>query len=532
MEPLVQLAKLANRQAQPLEALRWLERARELRPDDDRLNRDIARAYAEDGRAAAARRFVRQLCEARPETPEGNLTAAAIEELLGAATRAVAILRRTLREHHQSFPTAVNLARLLEREGQPAEALEAVESVQALLPDSYGPALTRIDLLLELNQTARAADAIDALMLEHGGRGDLQRRLARLEVARGQTGLARDRWARTARFDRHLTGAPVNLHRLDRRPIGPADGEIRLFTRLRSQAHRLPAFLDFYRAQGVDRFFVVDNASDDGTRDLLLAQPDVHLYLTTDSYAAFGGGMRWLNELLAVHGPGAWTLTVDVDELLAYPHAEQLGLKALTRHLDAEGAEALFAFMLDLYPEGPVAGAHCAPDQSPLTVCPLFDRAGYVRHPSPTFPFTIVQGGPMSRILRETRLNGTYLHKVPLIRWRPDIRHTASTHHPFPVRLALATGVLLHFKYLSDLPDKAAVESERKQYSQGGKRYTALTGLFGRDADLTLVSDLSLRLQSTRQLVELGHMRSTAALDALALSHPGQRLRGWAALEE
>ena len=163
------------------------------------------------------------------------------------------------------------------------------------------------------------------LMVEHGGRGDLQRRLARLEVARGQTSLARDRWARTARFDRHLTGAPVNLHRLDRHPIGPAEGEIRLFTRLRSQAHRLPAFLDFYRAQGVDRFFIVDNASDDGTRDLLLAQPDVHLYLTTDSYAAFGGGMRWLNELLALHGPGAWTLTVDVDELLAYPHAEQAG---------------------------------------------------------------------------------------------------------------------------------------------------------------------------------------------------------------
>jgi hypothetical protein len=88
------------------------------------------------------------------------------------------------------------------------------------------------------------------------------------------------------------------------------------------------------------------------------------------------------------------------------------------------------------------------------------------------------------------------------------------------------------FKYLSNLPDKAAIESERKQYSQGGKRYTALTGLFGRDADLTLVSDLSLRLQSTRQLVELGHMRSTATLDALALSHTGQHLRGWAALEE
>jgi hypothetical protein len=378
----------------------------------------------------------------------------------------------------------------------------------------------------------KAADTIDALLLDHGGRGDLQRRVARLEVARGEVGLARRLWARTARFDPHVAGPPTHLHRLDRHPIGPASGEIRLFTRLRSQAHRLPAFLDFYRGQGVDRFFIVDNGSDDGTRDYLLAQPDVHLYLTTDAYAEYGGGMRWLNELLVEHGSGAWTLTVDVDELLAYPHAERLGLKALTGLLDVQGAEALFAFMLDMYPQGPVALAHCAPEASPLTVCPLFDEAGYMTRPSPIFPFSIVLGGPMSRALGESRLNGTYLHKVPLIRWMPEIRHTTSTHHPFPVRLAQETGVLLHFKCLSDLPAKAATESKRKQYSHGGRRYTALTGLFARDAGLTLVSPLSRRLRSTQQLVEIGHMRSSAALDALAAAVGGERLPGWAALAE
>ncbi len=304
-EPLVQLAKLAIRQAQPGEALGWLERARALRPEDARLNRDIARAYAEDGQASAARRFVRQLCEARPESPDGSITAAAIEELLGAVPRAVTILRRTLRDHPQSFPTAVNLARLLERQGSFRPALQAIESMRELLPECYGAALVRIDLLLELGKTARASEALDTLMLDHGGRGDLQRRLARLEVARGQVGLARRRWARTARLDRHVTGPAVNLYRLDRHPIPPALGEIRLFTRLRSQAHRLPAFLAFYRAQGIDRFFIVDNGSDDGTRDYLLAQPDVHLYLTTDAYAEYGGGMRWLNELLVEHGSGS-----------------------------------------------------------------------------------------------------------------------------------------------------------------------------------------------------------------------------------
>ena len=366
VEPLVQLAKLANRQAQPLEALRWLERARELRPDDDRLNRDIARAYAEDGRAAAARRFVRQLCEARPETPEGNLTAA--------VDRGAAGCRQPARSPSSAAPcasitspsrTAVNLARLLEREGQPAEALEAVESVQALLPTADGPALARIDLLLELNGDGEGCRRDRR---PHAGAWRPRRSPAAAGAARGGPRPDRPRprpLGQDGRFDRHLTGAPVNLHRLDRRPIGPAHGEIRLFTRLRSQAHRLPAFLDFYRAQGVDRFFVVDNASDDGTRDCLLAQPDVHLYLTTDSYAAFGGGMRWLNELLAVHGPGAWTPHGRCRRAPGLPARRAAGPQGPDPPSGREGAEALFAFMLDLYPEGPVAGAHCAPDRRP-----------------------------------------------------------------------------------------------------------------------------------------------------------------------
>ena len=81
------------------------------------------------------------------------------------------------------------------------------------------------------------------------------------------------------------------------------------------------------------------------------ARPDAHLFLTTDSYAVFGGGMRWLNHLLDRHGTGAWCLTVDVDEVLAYPHAERMGLQHLTEHLDRQGAQALFAFMLDMYAE-------------------------------------------------------------------------------------------------------------------------------------------------------------------------------------
>lgn len=526
-EPVVQLARLALRHGDTRAALDWLARARELEPGDDRLNQDIARVYAEDGQAQEARSFVRLLLDARPESPEPRLTQAWIEELSGDLTRAIGLLEETRSDFPQSFATALKLARLREREGRPDLAFETIDSAGTVLPDCYALRLARIDLLLELGRPEPASADIDALLLDHGGREDLQKRVARLEVARGRTDAARRRWTRIGRFDHHVAGPPTNLHRLDDRPLAPHPGEVRLFTRLRNQRHRLPWILDFYRGQGVGRFLVVDNGSDDGTRDLLLAQPDVHLWLTTDSYAEYGGGMRWLNELLVPHGSGHWCLTVDVDEVLAYPHAERLDLPGLTRHLEGQGAEALFAFMLDMYPEGAVAEAVCEPRSSPFPVCPLFDRAGHVTRPNPDFPFRSVVGGLMGRLLYEGRQDATYLHKVPLVRWREDMRYTLSMHHLRPVRLAAETGALLHFKYLSDLPGKATVEAERKQYGHGGRRYTALRDVFERDAGLNLACDLSERFRGTGQLVELGLMRTSAGLDAAAAEVADRHLLGW-----
>jgi hypothetical protein len=143
----------------------------------------------------------------------------------------------------------------------------------------------------------------------------------------------------------------------------------------------------------------------------------------------------------------------------------------------------------------------------------------------------MMAGGLMGRLLYEGRQDATYLHKVPLVRWREDFRYTLSMHHLLPVRLAAETGVLLHFKYLSDLPAKAAVEAERKQYGHGGKRYTSLNELFERDAALSLRCDLSERFRDTGQLVGRGLMRSSPALDALAAATvPGAPLLpGWPA---
>src|ERR1044071_2492359 len=112
---------------------------------------------------------------------------------------------------------------------------------------------------------------------------------------------------------------------IDRRPDGNRS-EIRAFAKCRNERLRLPAFLNHYRALGVDRFFVVDHDSSDGTTDYLAAQPDVDLFRTHGRFREAAGGTDWLNALLMEFGVGRWCVTVDVDEWLMFPGSEQMSL--------------------------------------------------------------------------------------------------------------------------------------------------------------------------------------------------------------
>ena len=167
--------------------------------------------------------------------------------------------------------------------------------------------------------------------------------------------------------------AAAGLERLDNRPTDVLDGAILCFAFFRDEVLRLPYFLDYHRALGVGRFFVIDNSSTDGTTPLLLAQRDVHVFAAPGSYAASLCGVTWLNALLAAYAIGHWALTLDADELLVYPACETLPLRAFTAHLARAGANALSGFLLDMYGAGPIRTAHYQPGAPFLATCPFFD---------------------------------------------------------------------------------------------------------------------------------------------------------------
>jgi len=331
----------------------------------------------------------------------------------------------------------------------------------------------------------------------------------------------------------------------NRRAVASRD-EIRLFARCRNEILRLPAFFQHYRAMGVDRFYIVDNESSDGTTDYLTIQSDVHLFRTTDRYSESGSGTAWMNTLLAEFGVGCWCVTVDIDELLIFPGSEQTSLHRLTAHLDRRGHDALVCMLLDMYPGAPLDGSSYTAGEDLIAAAPYFDAGPYDRTPFDECPGFLIMGGARERLfhpayrtrglgakmyhalfnrvllrtpivrenawIRRLRLpSPPALSKVPLVRWDSGSRYFKSVHGISAKAVAPEMGALLHFKLLHDLHAKARDEAARGEYSRGALEYRRYARTLDQNPRTTFMYEGSVRFESTSQLVRLGLMQDSLA---------------------
>ncbi len=322
-------------------------------------------------------------------------------------------------------------------------------------------------------------------------------------------------------------------------------GEIRAFARCRNEILRLPAFLQHYRGLGVDRFFIIDNDSSDGSFEYLAGQADVQLFGTADRYGEAKSGADWLNALLREFGVGAWCVTVDIDELLVYPGSEHASLRTMTEYLDGHEYQAMACLLLDLYPAGPLKESLYHAGDDMLAAAPYFDPGPYEKSPVYLCPGVLIRGGMRERvfypefrarafparmfdamldrlahrvpILRETpwlrsrrRRNPPCLTKIPLVRWDENSRYF-SNHWVSPKIVAPETGALLHFKFLQDFHDRAYLEVARGEHYDGASEYQRYVEKLSHNPDMILAYDGSTRFGGTTQLVHLGLMQDTTA---------------------
>jgi hypothetical protein len=289
--------------------------------------------------------------------------------------------------------------------------------------------------------------------------------------------LQRKRWRLRARLKaREL--APVADRTSAIRP-----GDILLFSTLRNERIRLPWFLRYYRGLGIGHFLIVDNASDDGSREWLADQRDVSLWTTAASYKRARFGADWLNWLARRHGHGHWCLTVDVDEFLIYPFCDTRPLPALTDWLDASSIRSFPAMLLDLYPRGPLDARPYREGQDPFEIAEYFDSGNYTIRRNWHMGNLWIQGGPRMRVFfADNPERAPALNKIPLVRWHRSYVYVSSTHMLLPRGLNLvfdewggekASGILLHAKFLHTFPAKAAEELERRQHYAASAEYRA-----------------------------------------------------------
>lgn len=335
------------------------------------------------------------------------------------------------------------------------------------------------------------------------------------------------------------------LKRRDSRPITDDKREIRLFITLRDEMARLPYFFEYYRKLGVNRFFVVDNGSVDGSSEFLMQQPDCHVFWTQASFGQSGFGTEWQNNLRDCYGVDHWCLAVDADELFVYPYCETVDLRALGDFLDIEGSDALYMFMLDMYAPHSLEECAYVPGTSFLETCPYFDKDyAFVNRISlrykPHFPPQEVIGGPRARLfykgqekphfLRRLRMHTLqtfvdristlgigkirlsfrtpYLFKVTLVKWRKGYASTPGYHSLNPVRLSSISGVLLHFKFFSDFHQKAVEAVENGEHFGGGSEYKRYLRYMERSHSNFMYSG-SMKYSSSDDLVRLNLMKSS-----------------------
>jgi len=252
------------------------------------------------------------------------------------------------------------------------------------------------------------------------------------------------------------------------------------FSTIRNEATRLPYWLKHHRDLGVDHLLIVDNGSDDGTAELLTAQPDVSVWRTEASYKASRFGVDWLAWLQFKYAPGRWALTVDADELFVFPGSDTRSLRDLTTWLDQRKVPAMAALMLDMYPKERLSSATYEAGADPTASLPWFDADGYAWERQAKYQNISIRGGPRKRMFfANAPDHAPHLHKVPLIKWARPYVYVSSTHIALPRRLNagfdrrlnLPTGALLHTKFLPEVIEKSASEKTRAEHFTHPERY-------------------------------------------------------------
>lgn len=283
---------------------------------------------------------------------------------------------------------------------------------------------------------------------------------------------------------------------------------------VRDGAVYLDGFLDHYRSLGARHVVFLDNGSTDGTVERAAAEPDVTVLQTHAPYKDYKVITK--RYLIRRFGRGCWALCVDIDELFDYPRRPDVPLGDFLGYLNGRGFTAVVAYLLDLYPSGPLAEAGDWQTEHRFYSLEALRRLPYAPKVSPPNHVSNAEIEWYNGGVREARFGvRPNLTKHPLQFPSGGVRHESS-HHASGARVADVTGVLLHYKYASGFLDYAERLVAEKSFYDGSAEYVGYLDAFQEDPAFRLDAPGSQEYGGPDRLVDEGFLVTSEAYRAFA----------------
>jgi hypothetical protein len=281
----------------------------------------------------------------------------------------------------------------------------------------------------------------------------------------------------------------------------------------------LPHLLAHHRALGIEHFIFYDDRSTDGTRDMLMEQPDCTIIEPADEPEPgqrLAPTQRLLfNYVPETFGKGAWSLIVDADEFVILP-TEFSSMDDLVRYLERRNHKCALAAMVDFYP--PKLSGRFYDPLPPLLGSPWFDRdPGFRRVPGHMLP-QMLPAGVRVRLLRmlakdypeiveeiyaSLKYRYAKLWKVPVLKTGSGIRrtdpHNVNVRPPDDVQIALA-----HIRFYPGLDDRVKAALDRQTHFLGSVEHRFLKAVLALFPDEPLTSPRSVEYRSPADLERAG----------------------------
>ena len=307
-----------------------------------------------------------------------------------------------------------------------------------------------------------------------------------------------------------------------------------LFSIMRNERFFIEAFLKHYRELGVDHFLILDDGSDDGTREILTEQRDVTVLVSEFAYGEvyrrvslpllhfqqMRAGIRLKALLPSAMLQDQWCVYADADEYSILP-PDIHSLQQLVSKLDRLSCRVVLGVVVEFYPQTysdmklDVEEAKTFGEL--LNMAPYFDSAklldvnaqGDIERLRPSASGRLFRqyGVPLGSTSGTKKHRGSATHKLPLIKPGHRVKllsgHKASVSASPDLALTVA-----HFKFTPDVLRRTNLALNTQAWSGGSQKYSKYELLFKKMAacDGTFMSADSIRYTSSKQMVECDNL--------------------------